>query len=145
MAQWVRLHLQCRRHRRLGFNPSVGKIPWRKKCNQLQYSCLKNPWTEKPDGLQSMRSQRIGHNWVTKCAYHINEGIVLRIPGQREFQGRNFQIPQKDHLKCRVKINHWLSKLEVLFWWLLQKQHQLVWYKQEAYFSGKKNKGKGKK
>ena len=27
MAQWYRIHLQCRRHR---FNPWVGKIPWRR-------------------------------------------------------------------------------------------------------------------
>ena len=25
------------------FNPWVGKIPWRRKCNPLQYSCLENP------------------------------------------------------------------------------------------------------
>ena len=31
MAQQERIHLQCRRHRRLGFNPWVGKIPWRRK------------------------------------------------------------------------------------------------------------------
>ena len=31
---------QCRR---LGFNPWVGKIPWRRKCNPLQCSCLENP------------------------------------------------------------------------------------------------------
>ena len=24
------------------------------------------PWTEEPDGLQSMESQRVGHDWVTK-------------------------------------------------------------------------------
>ena len=24
------------------------------------------PWTEKPGGLQSMRSQRVGHDWATK-------------------------------------------------------------------------------
>ena len=24
------------------------------------------PWTEEPSGLQSVGSQRIGHNWVTK-------------------------------------------------------------------------------
>ena len=24
------------------------------------------PWTEKPGGVQSMGSQRVGHNWVTK-------------------------------------------------------------------------------
>ena len=31
---------QCRRH---GFDLWVGKIPWRRKCNPLQYSCLENP------------------------------------------------------------------------------------------------------
>ena len=25
------------------------------------------PWTEKPDGLQSMGLKRTGHNWVTNC------------------------------------------------------------------------------
>ena len=29
VARWKRLHLQCRRHRRRGFDPWVGKIPWR--------------------------------------------------------------------------------------------------------------------
>ena len=27
------------------------------------------PWTEEPGGLQSMGSQRLGHNWVTKHTY----------------------------------------------------------------------------
>ena len=26
----------------------------------------KIPWTEKPGGLQSMGSQRVGHDWVAK-------------------------------------------------------------------------------
>ena len=31
--------------------------------NPLQYSCLENPWTEEPGGLQSMRgSQRVVHD-----------------------------------------------------------------------------------
>ena len=30
--------------------------------NPLQYSCLKIPWTEEPDELQSMGLQRVGHN-----------------------------------------------------------------------------------
>ena len=33
---------QCRRHKRHGFNPWVGKIPWRRHGNPLQYSCLGN-------------------------------------------------------------------------------------------------------
>ena len=32
--------------------------------NPLQYSCLKIPWIEKPDRLQSMGSQRVRHNWA---------------------------------------------------------------------------------
>ena len=34
---------QCRRHKRQGFDPWVRKIPWRRPCNPLQYSCLENP------------------------------------------------------------------------------------------------------
>ena len=34
--------------------------------NPLQYSCLEIPWIEDPGGLQSMGSQRIGHDWATK-------------------------------------------------------------------------------
>ena len=30
VAQWERICLQCRRHRRCGFSPWVGKIPWRR-------------------------------------------------------------------------------------------------------------------
>ena len=41
---------QCRRCR---FNPWV-----RKMGNPLQYSCLENPWTEEPGGLQSIGSQK---------------------------------------------------------------------------------------
>ena len=31
---------QCRRH---GFHPWVGKVPWRRKWQPTQYSCLGNP------------------------------------------------------------------------------------------------------
>ena len=34
---------QCRRHRRHGFDPCIGKSPQGKNGNSLQYSCLKNP------------------------------------------------------------------------------------------------------
>ena len=33
---------QCRRCRRREFDPWVGKIPWRRNSNPLQYSCLEN-------------------------------------------------------------------------------------------------------
>ena len=34
---------QCMRRKRCGFSPWIGKIPWRRPCNPLQYSCLGNP------------------------------------------------------------------------------------------------------
>ena len=39
------------------FNSWVNKIPLRREW--LQYSCLENPMTEEPGGLQSMGSQRV--------------------------------------------------------------------------------------
>ena len=32
-----------RRHKRLGFNPWVGKMPWRRVWQPSPYSCLENP------------------------------------------------------------------------------------------------------
>ena len=45
------------------FDPWDGKIPWRRK-QQLNSSFLawKIPWTERPGRLQSMGSQRVGHD-----------------------------------------------------------------------------------
>ena len=38
--------------------PGSGRSPGKENDNPLQYSCLGNPWTEEPDGLPSMRSQK---------------------------------------------------------------------------------------
>ena len=45
----------------LGLIPGLGRSPGGKHGNPLQYSCLDNPTTEEPGGLQSMGSQRVGH------------------------------------------------------------------------------------
>ena len=58
---------QCRRY---GFNPWVGKILWKWKLQP----------TEEPGGLQSMESQRAGHNLVTK-QQHSNRYDVLTLHG----------------------------------------------------------------
>ena len=46
--------------------PGLGRTPGGGNGSPLQNSCLGNPWTEEPGGLQSMGSQRVGHNLVTK-------------------------------------------------------------------------------
>ena len=57
---------QCRRCKRLRFDPGSGRFPG--YANPFQYSCLGNPWTEEPGRLQSMRLQRVGYILVTKQA-----------------------------------------------------------------------------
>ena len=54
---------QCRRHKRCGFDPWVGKISWRRAW-QPHSSILawRIPWTEEPGGLQSIWSQRVGQD-----------------------------------------------------------------------------------
>ena len=52
--------LQCRRPE---FDPWVGKIPWRRKWQPTpSILAWKIPWTEEPGRLQSMGSQRVGHD-----------------------------------------------------------------------------------
>ena len=57
---------QCRRCKRLRFDPGSGRFPG--YANPFQYSCLGNPWTEEPGRLQSMGLQRVGYILVTKQA-----------------------------------------------------------------------------
>ena len=46
----------------LGLIPGLGRSPGEGNGNPLQYSYLEIPWMEEPRGLQSMGSQRVGHN-----------------------------------------------------------------------------------
>ena len=61
--RWYSVCLQCGRR---GFDPWVWKIPWRRKWQPIPYPCLENPWTEEPGRLQSVKSQRVRHDLVTK-------------------------------------------------------------------------------
>ena len=45
-----------------GSIPGSGRCPGVGNGNPIQYSCLEITRTEKPGGLQSMVSQRVGHN-----------------------------------------------------------------------------------
>ena len=52
-----------RRHKRCGFNPWIGKIPWRRSRQPIPvFLPRESPWTEKPGKLQSIGSQRVRHN-----------------------------------------------------------------------------------
>ena len=59
--------------RDVGSIPELRRSPGGGHSNPLQYSCLEMriPWTEKPGRLQSMDSQRVGHNCIDLACMHI--------------------------------------------------------------------------
>ena len=60
--QW-KICLQCRRPR---LDPWVRKILWRRAWQPTPVFLLEEShWTEEPGRLQSMRLQRVGHDWAT--------------------------------------------------------------------------------
>ena len=67
---------QCRRCKRHGFNPWVGKIPWRRTHSSIL--AWRIPWTDKPGRLQSMGLQRVEHNWATNTLTSVSVLLALR-------------------------------------------------------------------
>ena len=54
---------QCRRRKKQGFNPWVGKIPLEEgMAAHSSFLAWRNPWTEEPARLWSIGSQRVEHN-----------------------------------------------------------------------------------
>ena len=55
---------QCKRYKRLRFDP------WVRKEGEMTTHCSilawRSPWTEEPDGLEFMGSQRVRHDLVTE-------------------------------------------------------------------------------
>ena len=61
---------------RPGFDLWVGKIPWRREWQPTPvFLPEETPWTEEPDGLQSMGSLRVGHDWVTTHTAKADEWV----------------------------------------------------------------------
>ena len=50
----------------MGSVSGLRRSPEEGKGSPLQYACLEIPWTEEPGGLQSMGSQRVGNDLVSK-------------------------------------------------------------------------------
>ena len=48
--------------RDVGLIPGLGKSPGGGNGNHSSILAWKIPWTKKPDGLQSMALQKVGHN-----------------------------------------------------------------------------------
>ena len=52
---------QCKRHKIHRFDPWVGKIPWRRLWQPIQYSCLENPMDR---GAWQATVHRVSKSWI---------------------------------------------------------------------------------
>ena len=71
--QWLKTKTKptchCRRHERRGFDPWVGKIPWRRKWQSTPGFLPGKTHRQRPGGLQSIESQRVGQDWACMQEY----------------------------------------------------------------------------
>ena len=68
-------HRRLRRHR---FDSCIRKIPKEEMATHFSILVWKFPWTEVPDGLQSMGLQRVGHDWATEHAHTNIRNLVKK-------------------------------------------------------------------
>ena len=73
----------------LGSIPVLGRSLEEDMAAQCSILAWRIPWTEEPGGLQSMGSQRVGHDWATRHTEHTG-----CLPGSHDdflfFNGRVF-------------------------------------------------------
>ena len=73
-----RIHLQ---YGKLGFDPWVGEIPWRRAWQSTPvFLPGGSPWTEEPGGLQPVGLQRVRRAWVTARCSKVQESLTRIVP-----------------------------------------------------------------
>ena len=83
----------------LGLIPGSGRFPGEGNGYPLQYSFWKIPWTEVPNRLQPMGSQRIRHDWATNT---FTFSLPCKWP-----KFPLFQFGQKRRLRAKKYRNVW--------------------------------------
>ena len=69
--------------------PGLGRSPGEGNRHTLQYACLGDPMDSGAWGLQSMGSQRVGHDWATE---HTRTQWVLPLAQDFAFKGISNQV-----------------------------------------------------
>ena len=96
----------------LGLIPGLGRSPEEGNGYPLQYSCLENPMDRKPGGLQSMGSNRVGHDWATNTFTYARmyacihtESLVQAISALKsDTVSLSISLPHLTHRWPRVKV-----------------------------------------
>ena len=77
VAQWYRIHLPMQEMPETQVQPLSQKDPLEEEmATQSSILAWEIPWTEEPGGPQSMRSQRVRHNWGCTHSYSIQDALA---------------------------------------------------------------------
>ena len=108
---------QCRRYKRPGFDPWVGKIPWRRTWQPTPiFLPGESPWTEKPGRLVSTGSQKVKHD----CAKHTglskskkkqdptscsqSNKLINKIFLKKKRNSYRMMLKYNNNVECRLQI-----------------------------------------
>ena len=95
--------------------PGLGRSPGEENGNPLQYSCLENPMNGGAGWLQSIGSQRVGHDWVTLLSLSLERCEFSFIWGKMSTTAwvASSQIAVRDYSKAAVGGSQYIR-----FWWM---------------------------
>ena len=74
---------QCRRHKRHGFDPCVGKIHWRRAWQPTPIFLSGKSHGQEHHGIQSIMLQRVRHNWINLACTHKRTWIYTQLGSAR--------------------------------------------------------------
>ena len=111
----VKIRVQCRRCRRCGFDPWVGKIPW-KRAYTLVFLPGESSWTEECGRLQSIASQQIRHDWSDWARAWADQAAYL-----------DWFRPIMTKLLIELGVSHLSTQLKWRFCWPETKGEYSCW------------------
>ena len=89
---------QCRRHKRHGFDPRVRKIPWRRAWQPTPVFLPRE--SQEPGGLQSIGTQRVGHDWSDLARMHAERKEHVHRDLEEKFAENNIKIQSNSHKRA---------------------------------------------
>ena len=116
---------KCRRPR---FDPCVGKIPWRRECNPLQYSCLENPmdrgaWQATVHGISKSQTQlsdgKFHFLWLKQNKTKQNRSYYMCVHSSFIHSSSKLE-------RTHMSFNHWMAKETVEYYSAIKMKKLLI-------------------